>query len=451
MAVRVDTRAARDPRPLAPAALQALFGLGLLAALVPWYAGADHFEGTGDVVTSIGRTAGLLAVYLCLVLVVLMARIPWLERAAGFDRLTAWHRAVGASTVLLVAVHGAVVVGGYAIDDHRSYPGEAWHVASTYPGMVRGLIAGGLLVLIGITSARAVRRRLRYEVWWLIHLAAYAAVVLAFAHQAAAGDQFVGDATAVDVLRAIYLAVLAAALWWRVVVPLRNAFAHRLTVDDVRPEGPGAASIVIRGDALRALGARPGQFLLLRFLTRGLWTSAHPYSLSSPPEGDAIRITVRDDGDHSAATLRVRCGCRVIAEGPFGRFTADAGRPDAPALLIGGGSGIVPLRAIASALGTAGRDVVVVQRARTADGLLLGDELRGAAAAGQLTLHQIAGRREELGADPLAPDALAALVPDAGARDVWVCGPAAMIATAVASCRALGVPARRLHVEEFAW
>jgi predicted ferric reductase len=431
--------------------VRTLFAAGAAVALYPWYSGATHFEGAANLITSFGRTAGLLAVYLCLTQLLLMARIPWLERAIGFDRLAAWHRGIGMSTVLLIAAHAALIFWGYSLTSERDFVGEGWNVITTYPAMIRGTIAGAILVAVAVTSARWARRRLPYEAWWLLHLSAYVAVVLAFAHQVESGDQFVGHEVATNLLRAAYLAVFAAVIWWRIVVPLRNAYAHRTVVESVVAESPRAASIYIRGEALRDLDARAGQYVLLRFLTPGLWLTAHPYSLSAPAEDGRLRVTVQDDGDHSAATLRVAPGCRVIAEGPFGTFTAERARHHAPALLIGGGSGIAPLRAIAEDLSEAGRDVVVIQRARSDSEQLLGGELRAAAAAGRITLHQITGSRSVLGYAPLAPTELHKLVGDVYRRDVWICGPARMITAAVASCRALGVADADIHFEEYDW
>ena len=72
--------------------------------------------------------------------------------------------------------------------------------------------------------------------------------------------------------------------------------------------------------------ARPaagGQFLQWRFLRRGLWWQAHPYSLSAAPNPSWLRITVKDLGDQSGALVDLlRPGVRVWAEGPYGVFTA---------------------------------------------------------------------------------------------------------------------------------
>ena len=82
--------------------------LGNLAGIVwLWYAAGNvtDVHTTGDAFTSIGRLTGLLAAYSALLQVVLLARIPWIERLAGFDRLTVWHRRNGHACLYLVLAH----------------------------------------------------------------------------------------------------------------------------------------------------------------------------------------------------------------------------------------------------------------------------------------------------------------------------------------------------------
>lgn len=85
-----------------------------------------------------------------------------------------------------------------------------------------------------------------------------------------------------------------------------------------------------------------------------------PYSLSAAPAGNTLRITVKDLGGHSGALGRLRLGTRVYAEGPYGALTA-ARRRQRKVLLIAGGIGITPLRALFEELPG---DVTLLYRAR---------------------------------------------------------------------------------------
>lgn len=421
---------------------------GLAACGFWWFDQASSALTTpGDVTTAAGRVAGLLGAYLVLLQLLLLARIPWLERAIGFDRLTAWHRGLGTNVVLVLVAHVLLVVAGLGLTEQHAPWSAAWEIVTTYPDMLTALIGMSLFLVVAFSSAQVARRHLSYETWYLLHLATYLALALAFFHQISSGADFVTNPRARALWIACYAAVAACVVWWRAVVPIRHWFRHAITVDRVIRETPDTVSVWLRGRNLTELNARPGQFLLWRFVTVGHLWSAHPYSLSAPVRGHRMRITVKDAGDHSAALARLHRGVPVFAEGPFGRFTAD-NRQLSRVLLISGGSGIAPVRALAEQLLTERADVVLVHRASTWQDVPFRPELDRMARDG-LTVHYLIGRRAELRADPLSPRALRRLVPDLTVRSTYVCGPAGMTATVLESLHRLGVPARHIHTEEF--
>jgi len=127
-------------------------------------------------------------------------------------------------------------------------------------------------------------------------------------------------------------------IWWR-----RHACrsgrarpGHGLRVERIVAEAPGVVSVEISGTRLEQLQVRPGQFFCWRFLTSDRWWESHPFSLSAPPDGRRLRITVKDLGDYTAALRSIPPGTRVLAEGPYGSFTADARRRPRVALIAGG-------------------------------------------------------------------------------------------------------------------
>jgi ferredoxin-NADP reductase len=313
-----------------------------------------------------------------------------------------------------------------------------------YPDMLKATIGTVILFAVGITSANLARRRIRHEVWYYVHLLTYVAVFLAFFHQLALGSDFVGDRAARAAWYTLYLGTAALVVWFRLFTPVRLNLRHRLRVESVHQESPGVFSVVIRGERLDELNARSGQFFRWRFLADGMrWTST-PYSLSAPPRPDRMRITVKALGDHSAAVGLLRPGTRVWAEGPYGSLTADRST-SAKALLIAGGVGITPLRALFETL--PGR-VTLLYRARTAEDLALGGELEDIARwRGARVLYAVNaadGTRPRLTAESLGE-----AVPDIAEHDVYLCGPPAMARDLYGALRAAGVPDRRIHHESF--
>jgi predicted ferric reductase len=426
-----------------------MLALGGLAVCDLWWTdpASAAITSPGAALTAAGRVAGLVGAYLALVQLLLLARLPWLERAVGFDRLAAWHRGLGTNVVLVLVTHVLLVVAGLGMTERHAPWSAAIEIITTYPDMITALAGMALFLTVAVTSARFARARMSYEAWYLVHIGAYLAIALAFFHQISSGADFVTDPKARALWVALYAAVAGSVLWWRVAVPTRRWFRHAITVDKVVRETPNTVSVWLHGRNLDELGVQPGQFLLWRFVTVGHRWSAHPYSLSAPVNRHRMRITVKDAGDHSRALARLRRGTPVFAEGPFGHFTADARRRE-PVLLIAGGSGIGPIRALAEQLLRERVDVLLLYRVSELRDVAFRSELDAMTRSG-LTVRYLVGRRAELRGDPLAPSALRRLAPDLTTRSVYVCGPAGMTATVLGSLTRLGVPAQHIHTEEF--
>ena len=309
-----------------------------------------------------------------------------------------------------------------------------------------------LLVVVAVTSARVARRRLQYETWHFVHLYAYLAVVLSFLHQVTVGRDFVDAPLGRLYWWWLYGTALGAVLVFRVVVPLWRGLRHGLRVRSVVPEGTDVVSVYIDGRRLDELPARAGQFFLWRFLTRDRWWQAHPYSLSAMPDGQTLRITVKALGDGSAALRRLRPGTRVLAEGPYGTFTRQA-RTRRSVLLIGGGVGVTPIRALLEELTGAREDVVVIYRVSDRRDAVLVAEMQRLARQCGAPLHVVIGPSTATGryGSIMGPRHLAAMVPGIQHRDVYLCGPPGMTDAVLRSLDALGVPATQCHTERFAF
>jgi predicted ferric reductase len=405
--------------------------------------------GPGAVATAIGQLTGLLGAYALLVGLLLMARVPWLERFLGFDRLAVWHRWVGFTTVWLLVTHTVFITIGYARANRESLVGQTLDFARHYPDVLMAFVALGLLLAVAATSMRVARRELRRETWHATHLYAYLAVALGFAHQLAVGSDFSGDAVARAWWVALFVATIGAVAVWRLGAPLVFNLHHRLRVADVRREAPGVVSITMTGRDLRSIGAEPGQFFVWRFLAPGTAWRARPFSLSAPVGPNRVRITVKQTGEQTRVLQHVRPGTRVLAEGPYGTFTSDR-RTRRRAVLIAGGIGITPLRALLETIPAAPGDLVLLYRVATPDDLLFRDELTELGIARGIALHALTGT--EIGdddTDRLGVPAIRALVPDVRERDCFVCGPPGLVDAVRRRLRRLGVPRAQIHFERF--
>ncbi|MFC9911286.1 ferric reductase-like transmembrane domain-containing protein [Streptomyces sp. NPDC127197] len=390
----------------------------------------------------LGRLAGLYGALLMAFQLLLVARLPWLDRRIGMDRLTLWHRWVGFSLLWTLLAHAVFITFGYADSSGLDPVNQLIDLAETVEGVLRAAVALTLIIVIGTVSARFARRQLAYETWHFIHLYTYIAVVLAFSHQVAVGTTFVASPAATAYWWTLWGVALGSVAVGRVVLPLWRNHRHQLRVSAVVPENDNVVSIYVTGRDLDRLPARAGQFFLWRFLTRDRWWQANPFSLSAAPDGRTLRLTAKAAGDGTAALRHLKAGTRVFAEGPYGAFTTmHRTRPDA--LLIAGGVGVTPIRALLEELH--GHAVVIYRVSSDRDAVLY-DELRDLAQAKGAELYLVTG---PVAPDKLAPGELARLVPDVADRDVYVCGPPGMTAAVLRSLRELGVPKPQIHFERF--
>src|SRR3954471_7675089 len=273
----------------------------MLVVVALWVTGGGLHDVTDPLsaagLTTLGRLTGLISADLLLIQVILMARIPFVERAYGQDDLARRHRLVGVWSFNLMLAHVALITVGYAAG--TNVIAEFVDLVLHDPGMLLALAGTLALTLVAVTSIRAARRKLRYEDWHLLHLYAYLGVGLALPHQLWTGQDFLSGPAATVYWWTLWAAAAGAILVWRVGVPLYRSARHGLVVERVVPEGTGVVSVIMRGRNLEQLRASAGQFFTWRFLDGPGWTRGNPYSLSAAPTPTHLRITAKDLGDRS--------------------------------------------------------------------------------------------------------------------------------------------------------
>ncbi len=431
-------------------AVLACIYLGGALTIGLWWYDTPSISGLGDWLTNAGRITGLGAGYAIVVLLALMARVPAIERGVGADRLAKWHSRGGRYTVSLVVAHALLITWGYALTDHHNVVGEVWVLWTQYADVLMASVAGLLLVGVGVASARAARKRLQYETWLFIHFYTYLATALAFSHQFATGADFVDNLPARIVWSLLYAGVAVVLVWYRVITPVRNALSLNLRVADVIEENANVTSVIVSGKNLDRLATEPGQFFRWRFLTRNLWWTANPYSISALPRDHYLRITVKHLGQQSAALRRLRVGARVVAEGPYGAMTS-ARAKHRKVLLIGGGVGITPLRGLFERFSAErGSDVTLIYRAGSDGDVLFRRELDQIADHFGSHVIYALGRRGTEG-DIVRTGVLERYAPDLRSTSVYICGPEGLTTQATHALKSAGVKARHIHHEDFSF
>jgi predicted ferric reductase len=425
-------------------------GIVLLLVIGFWLRhGGVHRLGEGALGwwTSLAQLSGLLTSLAAWYGLLLAARPRAIERRVGLDRMLVWHRWLGDAIGILLAAHVAFGIAEYA--SGSGVWGAVRDLTGGEPYMAMATAGTVIVFAVVLSSLRAVRRHLAYETWYFVHLTAYLGFALAFSHQITLGSDFSRDAGArwfwillnVSALVALVVCRWGGAIraWLR---PLRVAGVTWLNGDTATIE----LASTTRG---RELGGA-GQFVLVRALRPGMWWQANPFSLSSASSATAMRITVKDRGDTSAALTRLPIGTRVAVEGPFGVIAPEMAE-DRPVVMIAGGVGITPVLALLERLDRR-HEPVVLYRAHAESDLVHLDEVRRLAEARGGRVMTLVGPSISLAvADPFASTELLAAIPDVRRRVAFVSGPESMVHAARRGLRGAGVSVDDIHYDRVWW
>jgi len=424
-------------------------------ALFLAYGGAGSMTTVGGFVTGVGIVTGLIGTDLILIMLVLAARIPLVDRIFGHDRAMATHRSLGKPAVYLILAHAALLILGYEITAGLNPISETVSLWNT-PDMPLAFIGLGLLLAVVVTSLVAVRRKFKYEFWYVVHLLSYAAVLTALPHQLSVGGMLATGSVQRVYWIALYVVALGSIVTFRFLEPLVKSVQHGIRVTAVESLGSGVASIYMSGRDLRALGSSGGQFFIWRFWTGKTWWHSHPISLSARPTDTTARITVRALGDGTTRLGRIPLGTRVSIEGPYGLFT-DAGRTSPRLAIVTAGIGITPVRALLEDSQVVPGETTILLRGSHDGENFLWDEMEQLARDRGAHFYRSVGPRATTGntwlsaRDVARNVTLGSVFPDLMNSDLYICGPQAWTDAVVAEARAIGLPTHQIHTERFDW
>ncbi len=403
-----------------------------------------ELRGKGGIAIFLGSVTGLIGTYLALVMVILASRMPLLERTLGQVGVIKWHRSLAPWPIVLLSAHAVLLTLGYAEAANSGVLKYLGTLFNTFPHLVSATVALGIMVAIGLISIKPIRENIPREYWWLVHLLMYAALILSFAHEVVLGPSFVGHPLAQESWTVAWLVAALLVIIYRILLPSYRSYRHKLEVVEIQKEGPDVVSIIMQGRDLHKLKISGGQFMEWRFLTRGRWWQAHPFTVSARPRDPYIRITVKAVGDFSADLSKVPIGTKVFFEGPYGSFTTYAARvPDKKVAIFAGGVGITAARALIEDFPPKSAPVVVF-RASSEDDLVLLDELMELIRHKKGSIHKVIGSRNQVSMEDLTK-----VVEDVRDREIFICGSDGFVDALQRALLRAGVFYDALHEEAY--
>ncbi|MCX6733853.1 MAG: ferredoxin reductase family protein [Candidatus Peregrinibacteria bacterium] len=428
-----------------------VLGLNFVLTFMLWRQGSFDLltsGATGDSLIAYGRLGGLLAQLFIVLELILVGRITFIEQEFGHLQMNKIHRLVGYFLLGFFFVHPILLVMGYDAQSGRSFTAQFINFLMNWENVFAAFV--GLILFLGLTvfSIAIIRRKVRYETWYVAHLGMYVAIFLTLGHQTEFGD-FADNLGWAMYWNVLNVSVLALLFVYRFGRPALAFYKHRFVIQKVVQEGGGVTSLYITGKNLDRFSFKPGQFVNLLILSRKHFF-AHPFSFSAAPNGEYLRFSIKDCGDFTCKVCLCEPGTSVIIDGPLGVFTEQKSETD-KYLLVAGGIGITPIRALAEALSREGKDVVLMYAARTQNDLIFHQELEAFSCKRSYILNDVEQKDQLPGYEygRIDLERIQKSVPDFAQRDAYICGPAPMILSLEGQLKGAGVPDSQLHSELF--
>lgn len=432
------------------ALLYLAFFINLFIILFFWWQGSSSlFAGQlPDIILAIAKLSGLLAVYFVLLQFVLRGRAIWVEEVFGLNNLSTVHRLNGYLSLSFLLTHFTLILTSYSLISNINIITQFTNFILNDNDLLKAFFGLLLFVTIVFASIYIVRRNLKYETWYYIHLASYLAILLAWGHQLELGSDF-ASSFFVWYWYALYIFVFGNVFVFRFLRQVYLFLRYRFTVSHIVKEADGATSVYITGTNLSNFSVQPGQFFILRFLDSKRWIEAHPFSLSFLPKENQLRVTIKNVGDFTSKIPQLKKGTPILLDGPLGTFTATHTKNN-KFLFIAGGVGITPIRSLIEELAPLKKDIILLYSSKTAD-IIFKEELDKLAKKYQFLINYFVtedtlykGNQGRIDADKVKQ-----FVPDFLKRDIYLCGPIPMMNGLIKNLQQIGVTHSSLHYEKF--
>lgn len=382
---------------------------------------------------TVGELVGSAALILMACSLVLAARLRVLEPYfGGLDRMYRSHRIAAVTALTLLLAHAFITP--HLIDvKHLGTPLGSLALLG-FLGLAALSLAPRLVPLLATSSERR----------QVLHALNGVLFMVSLAHAVLVHPLLNHSAILLWYYLAISFAGLAAYLYHSVLARfIRTTYPY--AVARVRALNATMIEVTLMPKR-RHLAFEAGQFLYVRFEGDRTLRQSHPFTVSSAPQEPEIRLAIKASGEYSRHLCTVlKAGAAAEVEGSYGMFRYSTG--SRRQIWVAGGIGITPfLSWMRDFTGPVANDIDFYYVVHAQEDAVYLDELRTiarqqprlrihlwcSATAGALTASRIAGSSR-----------------GSESADIFLCGPSGMIGAFTSQFRQLGIPAARLHYEEF--
>jgi predicted ferric reductase len=367
----------------------------------------------------------------------LSTRPKWAEKYfGGLDKMYMTHRNTSTAAFLLIFVHVLTVpitTSGWRLGNYLA--------VIAFAGIVS-------IVLITLAPRIPFLNRLTagdYDDWKKLKRWIGIFFILAFIHALTIGNPL-NALVAITWVQIFFVIGTVSYLYTEIFGGYFKRFVP-YQVQAVKHPNALTTEVTMRAKKQPIKRQRAGQFLFVRFPDDRELNESHPFTISSAPAEDVLRLTIKASGDFTRDLFaRLKEGADAVIEGAYGMFNYKLGGPKQ--IWIAGGIGLTPFLSFLRDMdGALAHDVDFYYTVRHPEEALFLDEIQAAAEKNPRlkVCVRFSAKEGSLTAEEIMKNAGGNIT----GYDFYLCGPLPMMQAFEKKFVALGVPKDHIHYEEF--
>jgi len=410
----------------------------VIMTVIIWFVFPPEFDGRPNFERQYaGEIIGSVNIVLMSFALFLSTRPKWVEPYfGGLDKMYITHRQIATAVFLLIFVHVLTVpisVTGWKLGNYLAV------IAFT------GIVS---IVLVSLAPRIAYLNKLTggtYEGWKRLKRFIGIFFILAFFHSLTIGNPLHAF-IAINWVQLFFIFGTVSYLYTEIFGRFFKKYLP-YTVEAIGHPNASTTEVTLRAKKSDIKKQRAGQFLFVRFPDKKELNESHPFTISSAPREDVLRVTIKASGDFTRHLYQhLEPGMQAVVEGAYGMFDYKTGPQKQ--VWIAGGIGLTPFLAFVRDMdGSLAQNVDFYYTVRQAEEALFVDELQAAAQNNSyLKLHI---RHSSTDGSLKVEEIVGNINGELDQYHVYLCGPLPMIVAFEKDFLGRGLPKKNIHYEEF--
>ncbi len=397
---------------------------------------------------SLGDMAGVVALVMYVVSLVLAARFKWIEDLfGGLNRVFLAHQILGSLSLVLILLHPLLVAASFYPYGLKAVAGifiPQWAYLGTAFGILATIVVIGLMIM-------ALFMKLAYGTFLATHKWLGLAYLLIGLHVVLSPNHITSDPVMLWYLYGL-LAAGTVAFIWRTLLP--NVFVRRYlyTIAKAEQKGVGIVEVTLKPVA-KGIRFKAGQFVYMSVNSDAVSKEWHPFSITSADTSSDLTLDIRSLGTYTQSLTQLMpqmVGMTARVEGAYGRFSF-RNLSNVNQIWVAGGIGIAPFLSMAQDLGKGPYNIDLYYSVNTESELIDLDILANSESSDKGQVFRVFPYVQQKYNQYLSAKIIAKNTGDLATRDYLLCGSAQMIESVRGELVALGVSRKQIHSEEFSY